>query len=161
MSVSPFSRKYRQNVSYVRSPRTSTPPSTNYSKHAQNSYMFLSSPLLSTPFHLFSSIKTIHLHLYLRFKSTHGPKVEQLPSYELSHLSPPPKEKRETQCLLAISSPIISQGLHYIISLSSPRSPYKLQDPSHRPIMGFENADWQTACRPGTTKAFLEHIMVG
>jgi hypothetical protein len=26
--------------------------------------------------------------------------------------------------------------------------------------MGFENADWQTACRPGITKAFLEHIMV-
>jgi hypothetical protein len=26
--------------------------------------------------------------------------------------------------------------------------------------MGFENVDWQTACRPGITKAFLEHIMV-
>jgi hypothetical protein len=115
MSVSPFSQKYRQNVSYVRSPRTNT-SSTKILKSLGTDTC--PSPLYSVlPLLIYRKQSSIG---HVRFESTHGPKIEQLPSYELSHLSPPLQKKRETQCLLAISSPIISQGLHYIISLSSP-----------------------------------------
>jgi hypothetical protein len=118
-----------------------------------------SSPLLSSPLHSTSShpSKTV---IDRPCSDSKAHTVQKSSNYHLmsSPISVP--TPRETQCLLAISSPRILQRLHYIISLSSPRSLHKLQSPSHRPIMGFENADWQTACRPGISKAFLEHIMV-